>query len=227
MRILTHLRRGLRRAAKARVLRAIREKLVGQIDGVEICDLVSTDLQKSDFLRPTIKAMALIKKFDPIRYRRVCQRIQYIVNRPLISAGNYVRDWRICNVDYNKHYASGQPEWKLRAYACLLVHEATHGLLEDRGIEYNKATRARIEELCCLEEYRFAKRVDEWWADEYRSPKRFDATMWRVPWGSLAERRRARLRRIEEQREEVAKRMRQKDRERRYELLKKQGKRLF
>ena len=41
------------------------------------------------------------------------------------------------------------------AYASLLVHEATHALLEKRRFPLTKANKARIEKLCDKEEARF------------------------------------------------------------------------
>ena len=226
MRLLRSLRRALRRPFVGVYLWAIQPKCIGRIDGVAVCDLVASDLPNSTFLRPTMKAMELIQKFDPRRYSRVCRQIRYIVNRPLISAGNYERDGRICNVDYNKHYASEQPEWRLRSYACLIVHEATHGLLMEKGVNYDNKTWQRVEELCSLEEYRFARKVDEWWADEYRSPKRFDPSWWKTH-RSRGERRGAWLKRLAAQREELRKKKRERERERRLQRLRRQGKRLF
>jgi hypothetical protein len=227
MKILQDLRSGLRKMGAGFDLWVVKKSCVGRFDDVAICDLLATDFPKSAFLGPTVKAMELIKEFDPRRYRRVCRQIRYIVNRPLISAGNYEREKRICNVDYNKHFAAESPEWRLRVYACLIVHEATHGLLMEKGVDYNNKTWQRVEKLCSLEEYRFAKRVDEWWADEYQSPKRFDPARWKLYRGPHEERQGAWLERLREYRRELFKRNRDSWWKRRHERLKRKGRRLF
>jgi len=205
----------------------VRNSCVGHVDDVGICDLTAIDFPKSAFLRPTVEAMELIRKFDPRRYCRVCRQIRYIVNRPLLSAGNYEREGRICNVDYNKRFATEPPEWRLRSYACLIVHEATHGLLRERGVGYDEKTWERVEELCSLEEYRFARRVDEWWADEYLSPKRFDPARWKLYRSSYRVQQSAWRERLREYRRELFKRKREGFWKRRFEYLKKKNRRLF
>src|SRR5258708_5015760 len=117
--------------------------------------------------------MALIKSLDARRYQRVCRRIRYIVNRELISGGNFERRSKICNVDFVGYLTSADPLQNLRAYARLLVHEATHGLLFEKGIPYDKLTRERVERLCRLEDFRFAQRFEPGYAEAY--PEVFDA----------------------------------------------------
>ena len=46
-------------------------------------------------------------------------------------------------------------EWLIGWYACVLVHEATHGVIQSRGVAYSKKWRLRIEELCVKEEHKF------------------------------------------------------------------------
>ena len=219
--------RGLNRIFKVFDARFVQIGKVGEVDGVTICDPCAPDLEKSSFLKHTSDALSLIRKFDPKRYRRVCQYVRIIVNRPLISGGNFERVGKICNVDYDKYYATGPREWRERFYACLIIHEATHGMLDAKGIAYSKKNWERTERLCSLEEYRFIRRVDEWWADEYRSPKRFDPAFWRRYRESQGWRQKAWRERFKEWRHERYKAKREKDREERYEKLRKQGRRLF
>ena len=200
---------------------------VGEVDGITICDPCAPDLEKSSFFKHTGEALSLIRKFDPKRHRRVCRYLRYIVNRPLISGGNFERVGKICSVDYDKHYAAGPRQWRERAYACLIIHEATHGMLDAKGIAYSKKNWEQTERLCKLEEYRFIRRVDEWWADEHLSPKRFNPAYWRRYRESKSWRQKAWRERFEEWRQERLKRKREKEREKRYELLRKKGRRLF
>jgi hypothetical protein len=47
----------------------------------------------------------------------------------------------------------------LTAYASTLVHEATHGVIDARGIPYNKRFRERIELVCIHEETKSVSRI--------------------------------------------------------------------
>jgi hypothetical protein len=178
MRLPRLLRRLVGKAIKLLDRFAVRISRVGQVDGIFICDLTPRELSKSTFLQPTREALELIQKFDPRRYRRVVQYIKYIVNRPMISSGSYERARHMCNVDYNKRFTVDSP-WKLNRYACLLIHEATHGRLMAMGLPYNDKTWERTEKLCHLEEYRFIRQVDGGWADLFCNPKKFNPEYWR------------------------------------------------
>ncbi len=200
---------------------------VGFIDGINVCDMTESNPSKSIFLKPTSEALNLIRIADARRYRRVRQQLKYIVNRPLISAGTYQAQGQVCNVDYTKHYSSENAEWSLRMYACLLIHEATHGLLLEKGISYSKQTRERSERLCGLEEYRFMQRIDAGWADEYLSPEKFNSAWLEVYWEDRCWHQRAWSRRIKEWFEQGRKERKLEARERKMESLRKKGRRLF
>jgi hypothetical protein len=70
-------------------------------------------------------------------------------------------------------------------HACFLVHEATHGVIESRGIQYDGLNRVRIERLCLAEQNRFAARLAA--ADPERYPLNllhmdFDESYWKGEW---------------------------------------------
>lgn len=140
------------------------------IDGVAICDLTPAQPSKSGFLDLTSQAMALIKSLDARRYRRVCRYLRYIANTPLLSQGQYGRRLKICRVDYAKHFNSAHRQKNLRDFAGLLIHEATHGLLFEKSIPYDKETWERVERLCHLEAYRFALHFEPGYAELYPGP---------------------------------------------------------
>ena len=167
---------------------------VGQVDGVTVIDMQTEKLSQSTFLQATRDALELIRNFDPRRHARICRQFRYIVNMALINVGECDHEARTCNVDYTKYLTTENPEWNLRAYACLLVHEATHGLLLGKGIGYTRKNWQRIERLCRLEEFRFAQTLDPVWAAEHVLP--FDPKAWRVHWGSRRGRLAANWRRI-------------------------------
>ncbi len=178
-------------------LKLMKESCLCRIDGVAVCDMSIEQHLQADFLKLTSEAMALIKSTDARRYRRVCLNLSYIVNSPLITPGNYDHKDRICNVDYAKHFRSEDQQWNLRMFACLLIHEATHGVITTRGILYQNDDRERIERLCHREEYRFALRIDHGYANA--SIGSFDPNRWKPYWeGSRQDRAAASWKRLRE-----------------------------
>lgn len=76
------------------------------------------------------------------------------------------------------------PLWNVRQYAQLLVHEATHGFLDEKGIQYDKGRREKVERLCRLEEYRFALHIEPGYADTGVQP--FDSEWYEMYWDDKA-----------------------------------------
>jgi tetratricopeptide (TPR) repeat protein len=159
---------------------ALKVSCLDHVDGVAVCDLTISQPSKDRFLDLTRQAMALIKSLDPRRYRRVCRCLRYIANTVLLSRGQYGRTLRICRVDFSRHFNSPYSQRNVRDYAGVLIHEATHGLLFDRGVPYNRQTRERVERLCHLEAYRFARRFEPGYADLF--PGIYDPGPHRESW---------------------------------------------
>jgi tetratricopeptide (TPR) repeat protein len=160
-----------------------------RIDGVVVCDLTPAQPSKDAFLELTREAMALIKSLDTRRYRRVCRHLRYIENTALLSKGQYGRKLKVCRVDYAKNFNSPQPQRNIRDYAGTIIHEATHGLLLEKGIPYDKATRERVERLCHLESYRFFLHFEPGYAHLYLGP--YNPEGHKRSWESSKEIRRA------------------------------------
>ena len=194
--MLDPLRRALKVALKAITRSMLNRSRVGEVDGITVCDTQANEPSKSIFLQSTRDALKLIRNCDPRRHARICRQFRYIVNMPLINVGECDHASKTCNVDYTKYLATKNPEWNLRIYACLLVHEATHGLLLGKGIAYTRKNWQRVEKLCRLEEFRFAQAVDPVWAAEHVRP--FDPKAWKVHWGSRRGRLAANWERIRE-----------------------------
>jgi tetratricopeptide (TPR) repeat protein len=145
----------------------LRVSCLARIDEVAICDLTPAQLSRDAFLDLASQAMAMIKALDARRYHRVCRYIRYIENTPLLSRGQYGQRFKICRVDYAKHFNATHRQKNLRDFAGLLIHEATHGFLFEKSIPYDEETWERVERLCHLEEYRFALHFEAGYADLY------------------------------------------------------------
>ena len=179
--------------AKARVVHAQKElqvysfdsSRIGHVDGISICDsTLSGDEHSQDrFLRVTQKALGLLRTLDPRRHCRVCRQLKYIVNMPLgMAVAQYQRNLQACPVDAEKWFILGH-ENNARFFACVLVHEATHGVLEEKLILYTKDKRERIESLCHKEEYRFGLHFGQEWADQHVGP--FRPELWESSWNGI------------------------------------------
>jgi len=160
-------------------LPGLKRSCLGYIDGVAICDPAVAQASKDAFLDLTRQAMALIKSFDARRYRRVCRYLHYIANSSLLTPGQYRPTLQICRVDYAKNFNSiYYPQRNVRTYAGVLIHEATHGLLFEKGIPYDEKKRERVERLCHLESYRFALHFEPGYADLFPGPYNPEGHKW-------------------------------------------------
>lgn len=147
-------------------------------EGIKICELAnSSSSEKKQHLGYIIQALDLIKTHDTRRFRRIQNRIQYIVNRLCLGSGEY-RYWlKACIVDLTKFdFEVNEPHYIVQL-ACTLIHEATHGEIDARNITYNKQSFLRIERICHHEEQRFLARIKHE-ADDYD----FDKTWWEDYW---------------------------------------------
>lgn len=105
-------------------------------------------------------SLALIRETDPRRWRRVCKEIAWVCLMPSIDSGTYSRVSRICSLDVSMIAREElSPAETIELIACIVVHEATHGLLCSRGLVHTKRSHHRVEELCCREMDRFSTRA--------------------------------------------------------------------
>ena len=148
---------------RARAEQVCRDNTIATYEGIRLCNLSSEKRDAVEFVDSTTKALDLVRQNDVRRFRRIQRFISYVVNRELISGGNYDERLRVCNVDFTFFKVREDLEWYLLQYAGLLVHESTHGLIAVRGIPYNMKTRMRVERLCKEEEKRFFMKISSPW----------------------------------------------------------------
>lgn len=166
-------------------------------------DIILADIQqKSPHFKTTLLAsLQLIEDCDERRFRRIQRHIKWIVNIALgLDIGaNYDFASQTCSIDFIEPRPEDiKPWYKIfyaAEYAKVLIHEATHGLLISRGIPYNSEFRARVEEICVLEENRFirraAKRARDF-SDEdsimvmENLESEFNAAIWEPVWNASA-----------------------------------------
>jgi hypothetical protein len=137
----------------------LRKRAFGEIDGVCVSDFSAAFQPPKEFFDLIKESMDLIRSVDSRRYRRICSHLAFIVNTELISAATYDDNLRVCSLDYNKQFTSGDKTRDLHFCAMTLIHEATHALLFRKNIPYDEHTRERIERLCHTEEIRFGRKI--------------------------------------------------------------------
>jgi tetratricopeptide (TPR) repeat protein len=115
------------------------------------------------------RAMRLIHERDARRAKWITARLDYIVNTRLAAEGGaYDRMQRACYINYPayRNAVVGDGEFTFRSQQVLtielarvIVHEATHARIDQKGIEYNERYRERIELFCRRQEVHFLKRA--------------------------------------------------------------------
>jgi hypothetical protein len=153
-RVLAWLERFLNRVCT----QSFREHQVAEFETISIADYRNAG---EAFASDAITALELILANDTRRFRRVQETCRYIVNHVIPSGapGTYDRKWSACLIDYDLLRKIEPTDFRRGAIACLLVHEATHGIIENREIRYVGDNRLRIERLCMAEQNRFALRL--------------------------------------------------------------------
>lgn len=122
--------------------------------------LIAYPPYRIDALTEVVEALELVRQMDARRFRRIKQSIKQIVlaNWSVKDVGVYKPLNHVClltklPVPENARFLAAY------AYASVLVHEATHGVLDQQRFPYLKANRRRIENLCKKEEERFMVKV--------------------------------------------------------------------
>jgi hypothetical protein len=119
------------------------------------------------------EALALIREFDPIRYRHLCKDLDRIVVSPLHGPdGQFKPDTFTCEID--SHYVK-RDDITSESIAAVIVHEAAHARLHRRGIGYPEPSRVRIEDFCVRQEWLFGHKLINGDDVRARADRYFDA----------------------------------------------------
>jgi hypothetical protein len=179
------VRRLINRLARKFEERLYKQHDVGCVEGIILVDLYDD----TPFFRETItSAIKLIKQNDQRRFARLKKYIALIVHttRPFGGAG-YFHTKKVCEIDFSPQPKSEyEVQFYAAYYACVLVHESTHGVLHSRNIPYTPENRKKIETLCMAEETRFAQRlqIDSRILEWLQRALRHDLARWEPHWTS-------------------------------------------
>jgi hypothetical protein len=128
-------------------------------DSIKLSDVNADKTDDAAFFECAKESLALVRRKDARRYARIRQHLKYVVNAELLSAATYGHSSKACRIDFGNLYFKERREWTIWCFAGYLVHEATHGLVESKGIEYSKDSRSQIERICRDEQNRFLKKA--------------------------------------------------------------------
>ena len=167
-------------------IRLYQASVLDTYEGILLVDLSQNEKCGTAFVAVTRQAIDLIRKYDARAFERLRREVRYIVCEPWEIGGAYYRGRRailVCFPFYWPEHPREDTEWYLAYYAAVLVHEATHGYLDSRCFAYTKATRSRIERICCSAQRRFASRLQSEEFDFGRDlVPPFDEDRWKARW---------------------------------------------
>jgi hypothetical protein len=180
------MRKYLDRLAYRVQLWGIEKNEVGRFDGIGFAHLRWRDDSQESFRKTMEESLQLVQEHDPQRYVRIKRYIKWIVNRVTDApmGAEYVYRVRTCNIEFVV-IPDLAPHLTAAFWAAILVHEATHGVFESRGIPYAAQSRVRIERLCTAEQNRFAAHLEA--SDPARFPLArldFDEECWHGSWAA-------------------------------------------
>ncbi len=123
--------------------------------------LTSLDRRESVPLEVFVNALKLIEEADPRRFKRVTGHLKWIVIGDRKRLGSYSSVGRVCNLRLLSGFQSTERRLIAHLYASVIIHEATHGLLEAKRFAYTRCNASRIERICRAEHWRFLARFPE------------------------------------------------------------------
>ena len=127
----------------------MRKSETGRYDGIGLVDFRGHGESFSKIIQSSLR---LIQEQDARRYARVKQHIAWIVNQVNNALGaQYQPGIRTLFLQFDEA-RDLPPDVVIAFYASMLVHEATHGLIEARGIGMSEDNRVQIERLCTSEQ---------------------------------------------------------------------------
>jgi hypothetical protein len=103
------------------------------------------------------EALGVIKIYDRLRYDRITRDLERVWVRTLFgNEAQYNHAMKACQLDVRfVQAATSSPA----IVASIIVHEATHARILNRGIQYQAALRDRVEAVCVRRELAFAKKL--------------------------------------------------------------------
>lgn len=126
---------------------------------IKISAIGVSETERSQASALVCAALAMMDIKDTWRRARIERQIKTIVLTRLGSDGSYLPMGRICGLNLRRLLAVKPNEVQPFLLAGLLVHEATHGILDGRRIPCCGAWKERVEVICNDEQARTMNRL--------------------------------------------------------------------
>lgn len=129
------------------------------IDTIRIID--HDPSTRAAFTQWVEEGLALVRRCDAIRYKRVRAYVRTILSNPRVRGCYYLWPLKYCAVNVPWFHTQGGPEREspMQLFASFLVRDATYGYLFARGVPLTRRNRPRFDYACCLEAQRFIRRA--------------------------------------------------------------------
>jgi hypothetical protein len=129
------------------------------LHGLAVWMPLSTKTERDAIHGRLSEALGLLKIHAPSRYSRVLRSLSgfFIFGADSIR-GDYDPQERTCRLAESFVLA---PDTNAAAIASTVVHEATHGWLFDRGINYAEPIRHRVEQICIRASLSVARKLPD------------------------------------------------------------------
>ena len=141
-------------------LAVLRNTRVGNAHGIE---LRSVRHRSEKFVEVCSRSIELIRELDERRFGWVKRFNRFIVDQSLPSgagSGQYRHRIGVTVIDFEYDPSFGDELTHAAYFAGVIVHEATHGKLRNRGIATTKENRVQVERICVSQENSFLRRLD-------------------------------------------------------------------
>lgn len=156
----------------------LERNIVGRHAGIAIVDFKRGSTEAEPFLTRTVQALGLVQQIDRLRFGRVQRQLNYIVRRRASSAftGRYSARLGVCEINFTRLKFDDYPNGAAYIYAAILVHEATHGAIDNGEIPLSEVSNRGTEYYCDSEAAAFIRRwkpqLADIWMKKYREPAR-------------------------------------------------------
>lgn len=159
--------------------------VVGHFDEIPLVSMVENSVP---YVKVGTHALNLIRDLDPKRFRRVVDQTRWLVDSALSGgpfSGAYQHRIKATQIDFQLDYSVGDELFHAAYFAGIIVHEATHGMIRDRGISTTPENRIRVERICRAEENRFLELLRRSIPDlPGKLIRPFDPSNWHESWNS-------------------------------------------
>jgi hypothetical protein len=159
--------------------------VVGHFEKIPLVSMVD---YSAPFVKVITYALELIRDHDPKRFRRVLDQTRWLVDAAL-SGGPYSGEYHLrikaTSIDFKFDQSKGDELFHAAHFAGVIVHEATHGMIQDKGISITHENRIQIEQICCAEQNRFIERLRRAIPEvPSKLIRPFDPSNWHESWNS-------------------------------------------